>query len=67
VHELISVAMAEKESFMPLYAEYQKAPALVWQRMYMEAMEQVWKNVGRLDFVPANSRIILTDEQEGQP
>lgn len=66
-HQLISEAMAEKESFMPLYEEYQKAPALAWQRIYMEAMEQVWKNVGRLDFVPANSRIILTDEQEGQP
>lgn len=65
-HQLLSEATAEKENFVPLYEEYRKAPGLVWQRIYMETMEQVWKNVGRLDFVPPNSRILLTDEQEGQ-
>ena len=59
-------AQAEQKEFIPLYQEFKQAPELVWQRMYTEAMEQVWRTVGRQDFVPANSRVILTDEQEVQ-
>lgn len=65
-HQLLSEAQAEQKEFIPLYQEFKQAPELVWQRMYTEAMEQVWKTVGRQDFVPANSRVILTDEQEVQ-
>lgn len=64
--QMTSMASAEQSDFTALYEEYRKAPKLVWQRIFMESMTQVWKQVGRLDFVPANSRVILPDTEAKQ-
>lgn len=63
--QIVSEAQSESDQFRPMYEEYRRSPHLVWQRMYAETMEAVWSNVGRLDLVPANSRVILPTEQEG--
>jgi membrane protease subunit HflK len=59
-------ASEEMSVFEELYVEYQKSPALVGSRIYLESMEQILENVGRLDFVSPEERVILS-EQEVKP
>ena len=57
-------ASAEYSVFEQLCAEYRKNSALVWNRIYLETMEQVLKSVGRLDFVSPEDRVILSNQEE---
>lgn len=54
-------AAAEFSVFEQLHAEYLKNPALLRQRIYMETLEQVIQNVGRLRFVSPEARVLLSD------
>lgn len=57
-------AIKDGREYLPKLKEYLDAPQYVWQREYLNAMENVWTNVGALKFVPANSRVVLQDEEE---
>ena len=57
-------ASAEKSMFENLYAEYRKSPALVWNRIYLETVEQILKSVGRLNLVSPEDRVILSDKED---
>ncbi|MBN1853436.1 MAG: protease modulator HflK [Pirellulales bacterium] len=59
-------ASEEMSVFEELYTEYQKSPALVANRIYLETMEHILRSVGRLNFVSPDERVILSD-QEVQP
>ncbi len=59
-------ASEEMSMFEELVTEYQKNPELVAIRIYLETMEHIFNNVGRLDFVSPEERVILS-EQEIQP
>ncbi len=59
-------ATAEMSVFEQLYAEYQNNPGLVANRIYLETIEYMLENVGRLDFVSPDDRVILSD-LEAQP
>lgn len=62
--QIVAQAEAEYSEFLPLYQEYRKAPEHVWNRLYMDAMEQVWENAGTKKFVPAHTRIIIPNSEE---
>lgn len=59
-------AIKDAREYLPRLKEFVDAPDYVWQREYLNTMEQVWTNVGELKFVPANSRVVLQDEQEDE-
>lgn len=61
---LLAEATAEQREFEPLYREYTRAPELVWQRIYMDTVQQVMGTVGTVDFVPPNTRVILPNSEE---
>ncbi len=54
-------AAAECSVFEQLYGEYRKNPTLLRQRIYMETLEQVLMNVGKLRFVSPEARILISD------
>lgn len=54
-------ASAEISVFEQLFAEYQKNPALLRQRIYMETLEEVIQKVGSLRFVSPEARVLLSD------
>ncbi len=64
--KLIADTIKNAREYLPQLREFLQAPEYVWQREYMNTMEQVWTNVGKLKFVPANSRVVLQDEQEDE-
>ena len=64
--QLLANTIKDAREYLPQLREFLQAPEYVWQREYMNAMEQVWAGVGELKFVPANSRVVLQDEQEGE-
>ena len=62
----LAEAIRDGREYLPKLKEYLDAPQYVWQREYLNAMENVWTNVGALKFVPANSRVVLQDEEEAE-
>lgn len=62
--EVLARARAEQHEFEPLYLEYTQSPGLVWQRIYMNAIQEVMGNVGAVDFVPGNTRVILPSSED---
>ena len=60
-NSLQAQAAAEMSVFEQLYAEYQNNPGLVASRIYLETIEYVLENAGRLDFVSPDDRVILSD------
>lgn len=62
--QLLANTIKDAREYLPRLKEYLDAPEYVWQREYLNTMEQVWANVGELKFVPANSRVVLQDDQE---
>ena len=54
-------AQAELSVFEQLVDEFRKNRDLVANRIYLETMEHLLKNVGRLDLVSPEDRIILSD------
>lgn len=54
-------AMEEYSVFEQLYSEYQKHPELVRNRIYLETVEQVLAQVGKLSFVSPDDRVIIDD------
>lgn len=52
--EVIARAEGEAERFNKLVAEYQKAPAVTRQRLYLESMEEMYSN---------SSKVLLTGDQ----
>jgi len=63
---LLSRANAEVSEFKQLYEEYQKSPALVWERIYHETIEYVFENVKK-HFVTPGTKVILGENGEEQP
>ena len=55
---------AELAEFLDLYKEYEKSPALVWQRMLIETPEAILRNVGSIHFVAPGTRVILDGEKQ---
>ncbi len=64
--QVLANTRKEVLEYLPKLREFIDAPDYVWQREYLNTMENVWTNVGELKFVPANSRVVLQDEQEGE-
>lgn len=64
--KLLAKANADLSVFQQLYAEYKKNPELVWQRIYMDTIEEMFQKTGKRYFLSPESRVILSDE-EGQP
>ncbi len=64
--QVLANTIRDAREFLPQLQEFSDAPEYVWQREYMNTMEEVWANLGELKFVPANSRVVLQDEQEGE-
>ncbi len=62
--DMVAQAGAERREFEPLFREYQKSPDLVWQRIYMDTVQQVMGNVGTVDFVPGGTRVILPSSED---
>lgn len=62
--QVLANAIKDAREYLPKLNEFLDAPDYVWQREYLNTMENVWANVGELKFVPANSRVVLQDEQE---
>ncbi len=60
-------ASAELSVFEQVYAEYRNNPGVVRQRLLMETLEEVLKNVGRRIYLPLGSRVILPPPAEVQP
>jgi membrane protease subunit HflK len=54
-------ASAELAVFRDLYAEYEKNPELVRQRIFMETFEDIIGSVGHLRFVAPHTRVIVSD------
>lgn len=57
-------AAAELSVFEQIYEEYQKAPALVRQRIFMETMEEIVQSVGTLRFVSPEMRVIVSPGED---
>ena len=64
--ELTGAAQAEFSEFEPLHAEYVKNRELVVQRLYAEALEVVFTNVGKLDFLNDDTRVIFSGSEKQQ-
>jgi len=45
---IVNAAMGDADRFKAIYAEYQKAPAVTRDRMYIDAMEEVYSNVTKV-------------------
>lgn len=63
---LLSQTDANFKMFEPTYQEYRKEPNVVRQRVFLETMEKVFDGVGTLRFVPPETKVILSDEPNGQ-
>lgn len=63
---IVSGANADVSEFKDLYEEYKKSPTLVWQRIYVETVEEVLEKVKK-HFVPPGARVILQENGETQP
>ena len=61
-NSLKAKASAEISVFEKVLAEYEKTPELVWNRIYLEALEEIINNVGKIDFVAPETRIILSND-----
>lgn len=59
--ELIAIADGEAQRFTKLLAEYKKAPKVTRQRLYLETMENVYKNTNKVmvDVKQGNSLMYL--------
>jgi len=64
---LVAKANADKSEFEQLFEEYQKSPALIWRRIYLETIEYVLGNVNKRLFVSPGTRVILGENGEPQP
>jgi membrane protease subunit HflK len=54
-------ATEEYSVFEKLHGEYRKNPDLVRNRIYLETLEQVLSNVGKVDLVSPDDRVILDE------
>lgn len=59
---LRSQTEANFNMFKPAVQEYRKEPDVVRQRVYLETIEQVFDGVGKLRFIPPETKVILSDE-----
>jgi len=59
--ELIAIADGEAQRFTKLLTEYKKAPRVTRQRLYLETMENVYKNTNKvmIDVKQGNSLMYL--------
>ena len=63
---LTSQAQAELSAFQPLHAKYVENPELVAQRLYAETLEEVFRKVGKLDFLNKDTRVIFSGSEKQQ-
>lgn len=61
---VLARAGAQQREFEPLYLEYTRSPELVWQRIYMNTIQEIMGKVGAVDFVPGNTRVILPSSED---
>ncbi|MHC4398268.1 MAG: protease modulator HflK [Planctomycetota bacterium] len=64
VNMLMSEADTEANEFEQVYEEYQKNPRLVSQRLYREALREVFIRAGKKYFVPPGSTLYLPGEDQ---
>jgi len=62
--EVVGRAQAEKEVFDKICTEYHRRPALVWQRVHLEALETVTESMGRLRFASPESVVYISDAEQ---
>ncbi len=63
---LTAQAQAELSVFEQIHAEYVKNPDLVLRRLYIETLEVVFSNVGKLDFLDERTRVIFSGSENQQ-
>lgn len=63
---LTAQAQAELSVFERIHAEYTKNPELVLRRLYIETLEVVFANVGKLDFLDQGTRVIFSGSEKQQ-
>ena len=63
---LTARAQAELSVFERVHAEYVKNPELVLRRLYLETLEVVLINVGKLDFLDQGTRVIFSGSEKQQ-
>ncbi|MFW6169454.1 MAG: protease modulator HflK [Planctomycetota bacterium] len=63
----VAEAEAENAVFRELFAEYQKNPDLVRQRIFMETFEAMLANAAQVRFVAPHTRLIVSDQTGPEP
>ncbi|MBW8756578.1 MAG: FtsH protease activity modulator HflK [Burkholderiales bacterium] len=66
---IVNAAQGDADRFKAVYAEYQKAPAVTRDRMYIDAMQEVYSNVTKVmvDTHNGTNLIQLPLDRLGQP
>jgi len=66
---IVNAAQGDADRFKAVYAEYQKAPAVTRDRMYIDAMQEVYSNVTKVmvDTHNGTNLIQLPLDKLGQP
>lgn len=58
---LVATAQAELSVFEQLYGEFRRNPLAVRQRLYWETLESIQRNAREVKYLPAGTRIYLSD------